>query len=293
MSFSRPFFLRVHPDLRERTGIFRKIGPYSFAIREQHRKFHLRDVKNISAQASFLRPCWIGFVVLCGLAAFLTFTGVYDAVRGLPFWLGWGYWMLTLSVGCLVGYGVIVISGRFGAPYILQYGAAILASTAAVTSVIAGLQIMVGQPVPWSFIPYLFGQVLVISILVYCLGLISERAKNTAASETPSRDPIKHFLEQLPMKYRETELYAISSEDHYLRVHTSKGEELILKRLSDAVHDLKDADGLQTHRSWWVAAGGVEKVIKDNGQTKLMLKSGSLAPVSRTYQSAVKAAGWF
>lgn len=240
-----------------------------------------------------MRPSWIGFAALCGLAAFLTFTGVYDAVMGLPFWLGWCYWILTLVVGSLVGYGVVVILSRFGTPYVPQYCATILASTAAVTSVICGLQVVVGHPLPWSFLPSLFGQVLVISILVYSLGLISERAMKTAQSETPSRDPVKHFLKQLPLKYRETELYAISSEDHYLRIHIRDGEEFILKRLSDAVHDLKDADGLQTHRSWWVAADGVEKVIKDNGQTKLVLKSGNLVPISRTYKSAVQAAGWF
>ena len=251
----------------------------------------MRDVNNRSAQTSFLRPSWLGFAVLCGLAAFLTFTGVYDAVRGLPFWLGWCYWMLTLVVGCLTGYGVILILSR--ASFIVRYGIAILASTAAVTAVICGLQVMVGHPVPFSFVPILYAQVLVISILVFCIGLISERAKQSPETTMVSRDPVKHFLEHLPMKYRETELYAISSEDHYLRVHTSKGEELILMRLSDAVHDLKDANGLQTHRSWWVAASGVEDVIKDNGQTKLILKSGVEAPVSRTYQAAVKAAGWF
>ena len=49
------------------------------------------------------------------------------------------------------------------------------------------------------------------------------------------------------------ELYAIESEDHYLRVHTSAGQELILMRLADAVRELAGVEGLQTHRSWWVA----------------------------------------
>ena len=253
----------------------------------------LRDVNNTAANTSFLRPSWPGFALLCGLAGFLTFTGVYDAVMGLPFWIGWCYWMLTLVVGCLVGYGVIIFFGRFGASFAVRYGVAIIASTAAVTSVIAMLQIMVGQPVPWAFIPILFAQVFVISMLVFCMGLIYERTKKSPAPEPTEQDPVKHFLEHLPMKYRDAELYAISSEDHYLRVHTSQGEELILMRLSDAVHDLKHADGLQTHRSWWVAGSAISEVTKDNGRLELKLKSGVSAPVSRTYQPAVKAANWF
>lgn len=244
-------------------------------------------------QVLYLRPTWKGLAVLCALALFLTFTGVYNAVSNLPFWLGWCYWMLTLVVGCLTGYGISVILARFGVSLNLQYAAAILASTIAVTSTIITLQIGIGQAVPVSFIPSLFAQVLVISLLIFGIGIIYERSVRSRSSGPEDRDPIRHFLEHLPMKYRDADLYAISSEDHYLRVHTSKGEELILMRLSDAIHDLKDADGLQTHRSWWVAALAVSDVKKDNGRTELVLKSGALAPISRTYQSKVKAANWF
>ena len=252
----------------------------------------MRDTNNRFLPINFLRPSWGGFIFLCGLACFLTFTGVYDAVIGLPFWLGWCYWMLTLTVGCLIGYGVIVIFDRLGAPSFIRYGAAILASTAAVTSVISGLQASVGQPLPWSFVPYLFGQVLVISMLLFSVGFIYDRAKRNPDAEEAGRDHVKHFLEHLPMKYRDAKLYAISSEDHYLRVHTSNGEELILMRLSDAVHDLKDVDGLQTHRSWWVATQAISEVKRENGRVELILKTGVSAPVSRTYQGAVKAANW-
>lgn len=252
----------------------------------------MRDVDNRLLPGSFLRPSWAGAAILCGLAGFLTFTGVYDAVIGMPFWLGWCYWMLTLVVGCLVGYAVIIVSAQVGTHYVLNYGAATLASTAAVTAVIATLQIFVGHPVPWHFMPYLFGQVLVISMLIFGLGLLSERAMRKPDVAATGRDPVKHFLEHLPMKYRDAELYAISSEGHYLRVHTSIGEEMILMRLSDAVHDLKNADGLRTHRSWWVAGSGISDVKKDNGRMALTLKSGVLVPVSRTYQSATKAANW-
>ena len=93
------------------------------------------------------------------------------------------------------------------------------------------------------------------------------------------------------MKYRTADLHAISAEDHYLRVHTRLGEELILMRFSDALRELDGADGLQAHRSWWVARTGVVDSRREDGKLLLVLKSGGLAAVSRTYASTVKAAG--
>lgn len=46
-------------------------------------------------------------------------------------------------------------------------------------------------------------------------------------------------------------------EDRYLRIHTDGGSDLILMRLRDAVGELAGADGLQVHRSFWVARAAV------------------------------------
>ena len=256
--------------------------------------FLLRDADNRQIPENFLRPSWKGLVVLCVLAAFLTFTGVYDAVKALPIWWGWAYWMLTLVVGCLVGYGTISGLHQLRASVAAQYSAALLTSTAAVTAVIIALQFQNIPEFSFKLVPPLFLQVFVISMTVFVIGIMLDRAFGTSTNLPGSlSNPVKHFLEHLPMKYRDAELYAISSEDHYLRVYTSEGEELILMRLSDAVHALRDADGLQTHRSWWVGKAGISEVKRDNGKVEILLKSGTLAPVSRTYQPAIKDANWF
>jgi hypothetical protein len=100
------------------------------------------------------------------------------------------------------------------------------------------------------------------------------------------------FMDRLPIKLRSADLYAIQSEDHYLRVHTSAGQEMILMRLADAVRELAGVEGLQTHRSWWVAKQGLADVVKGDGKLTLKLKSGADAPVSRTFTKTVKDAGW-
>ena len=95
------------------------------------------------------------------------------------------------------------------------------------------------------------------------------------------------------MKLRGAALYAVEAEDHYLRVHTDRGSDLILMRLSDAVSELEGIEGAQTHRSWWVAKDAVADVSRGDGRATLVLKDGAHAPVSRTFARALRAEGWY
>nr|QQZ51292.1 LytTR family transcriptional regulator DNA-binding domain-containing protein [Phenylobacterium glaciei] len=69
-------------------------------------------------------------------------------------------------------------------------------------------------------------------------------------------------------------------EDHYVRVHTAVRSELILMRLSDAVART-GREGLQVHRSWWVARDAVTEVIRDGRNLRLKLLNGLEVPVAR------------
>jgi uncharacterized membrane protein len=131
---------------------------------------------------------------------------------------------------------------------------------------------------------------IVITVGRYALFQIANYMKvSVPVAETP-QDAANLFLSRLPLKFRSAALYAVSSEGHYLRVHTDKGSDLILMRISDAIRELAAADGLQVHRSWWVARSGIEEVKRDKGRRLLVLKNGEVAPVSRTYLSALKSA---
>lgn len=89
-----------------------------------------------------------------------------------------------------------------------------------------------------------------------------------------------------------TDLIALEMEDHYLRVHTRLGSDLILLRMRDAVNELDGLDGLQVHRSWWVARAAVEQVERDGRNVVLRLAGGLAAPVSRNQVPVLRAAGW-
>ena len=83
-------------------------------------------------------------------------------------------------------------------------------------------------------------------------------------------------------------LLHIAVEDHYIHVTTSRGHELVLLRFSDALKEVGDTDGLQVHRSHWVARNFVEKVQRENGKLTLVLIDNRQIPVSRTYTEAVR-----
>ena len=84
----------------------------------------------------------------------------------------------------------------------------------------------------------------------------------------------------------------MESEDHYLRLHTSQGQDLILLRLADAVAELDAIEGMQVHRSWWVARAAIAEARRGDGRATLTLKDGSEVPVSRTYAKALRERGW-
>ncbi len=88
-----------------------------------------------------------------------------------------------------------------------------------------------------------------------------------------------------------TDILRLAMQDHYVEVFTSEGSQLILMRLADAIAELDGLDGLQVHRSHWVAAGHVEGVERANARVSLVMTDGARVPVSRSYRAAVKEAG--
>jgi DNA-binding LytR/AlgR family response regulator len=137
-------------------------------------------------------------------------------------------------------------------------------------------------------LPSAFGISLVMSALAV---LIRPHSSQTHAA--PAGAPPAKFLTRLPAKLAGAELYAVEAEDHYLRLHTSRGQDLILMRLSDAIAELEGLEGAQTHRSWWVAKGSVAAAARGDGRAVLTLKDGSEVPVSRGFARDLRQAGWF
>ena len=67
---------------------------------------------------------------------------------------------------------------------------------------------------------------------------------------------------------------------------------LVLMRMRDAVALLGDLEGMQVHRSWWVARGAVEDVLREGRNVRLSLARGIEAPVARANITALRDARW-
>jgi hypothetical protein len=239
--------------------------------------------------AGYLR----GLVVAVVAGLFLTFSGAFSTDEApLPPRLG--FWMLMMIVGYAWGSFIARLFFRGG-----RWRTGSAWSDGAVTSVVmsapltlvvwAATRALLGSDIPPAGLPGLFASVLLVSAPLTAINMLIEtrRAAVTSASPEPPK-----FLERLPLKLRGAEVWAVEAEDHYLRLHTSRGQDLILLRLADAVAELQGIEGLQVHRSWWVARDAITDARRGDGRATLTLKDGAEVPVSRTYAGLLRERGW-
>ncbi len=235
------------------------------------------------------------FAIVVVAALFLAATGAFGTGAEQPGML-FAYWLTVMLAGGAIAAGTIELFDHRGwleeRPLVRGAAVALVISAPQTAVVWAVSAFFFDVPLEGSRIAPLYPSVLLVSVAVTALDLLADRrpaeTHAAAAGAAPSR-----FLERLPARLRGAELYAVESEDHYLRLHTSRGSDLILLRLSDAVAELEGLEGAQTHRSWWVAKDAVLEARRSDGRAVLRLKGGAEAPVSRTYAKALRQAGWF
>jgi hypothetical protein len=206
------------------------------------------------------------------------------------------YWVPLMIGGTLVAYAVGIVTTRapLARTHPLLFGAAqaVLVSLP-ITGVVWVYNGLLGAPIELDALPYLFGTVFVISAAMTAIIMLATPGAVTHAPPAGAPAAPVRFLERLSPKLKGAVLYAVSAEDHYLRLHTSKGSDLILMRLADAISELEGLEGAQTHRSWWVAKDAVENARRESDRVTLTLKGGAEAPVSRPNIKPLREAGWF
>lgn len=210
------------------------------------------------------------------------------------------YWVACLWIGWLAfGIGVPFLSawaGRRALPVWLWAPPAI--------AILAVLPAMASRMLAFRLWPMIarvswlewYGQCLLLSALV-TLGMLwrTRPLERGAIPGTPpdiepdpaSADPRDRLPAHLGRDIR-----CLQMEDHYVRVHTAHGSALVLMSLSQAITGLKDVEGVQTHRSWWVARSAITGMVEDGRNLRLRLDGGLEAPVSRARVGLLRDAGW-
>lgn len=242
-----------------------------------------------------LRDWLRGLGISTAAGAFLALAGAFGSGEA-PLPLRLAYWVGLMMVGAVWGH---VAGGRVerrgwlrGRPW-AQAGLMIaLIAPPLTVGVWLATALVFGFPLRLATLPGFFPPVLMVSAVMTAVSRLAARARARGEGAAEKAAPPR-FLERLPLKLRGAELYAVEAEDHYLRLHTARGADLILMRLSDAVAELEGLEGAQTHRSWWVAKAAVTEIRRGDGRARLTLKNGVKVPVSRTHARVLREAGWY
>ncbi len=235
--------------------------------------------------------------IAAGAGVFLAIVGALG-MDHLPLATRLLYWVPLMVGGSGVAHLITLAMGRFPQLYANPWifgGVLVVVLSLPITLIVwIYTSLLTGRDFDWELIPQIYGSVLVICIAMTAIMiLVNWPGKVTHAPPAGAPAPTIRFMERLPAKLKGAAIYAVSSEDHYLRLHTSKGSDLILMRLSDAIGELEGLEGAQTHRSWWVAKDAVESSRRDGDKMVLTLKGGAEAPVSRPNIKPLREAGWF
>ncbi|MEP2531244.1 LytTR family DNA-binding domain-containing protein [Shimia sp.] len=251
----------------------------------------------------------VAMALTCALMIWISINeeGSRQAIPGqIVFWsiaitAGW-LQMILISRGVRATFGTEMVAG-----WVLLMATAIIGAVPLTFEVRFLLDAIVapvrGLPPPW--LTYL--NVMVIN-LVFCLvqyilierwPLFDEHKKDqaegvsTPAEEGGSTDirPNVARLERRPEGLSGI-IQFMRMEDHYLHVHTNEGTGMMLHRMSDAKRELTNTDGLQVHKSWWVSAAAVDEIRHENRKRVIRTKDGTEIPVGRSFEGALKSAGW-
>jgi hypothetical protein len=236
----------------------------------------------------------LDLLLLFALGLVMAELGPYRTIEAPPL-LRTAYWLVAVIGSGLFGIAVDTLLQSRVRDFWTRIVVVSLAITPPVTLYIYALNAsMLDLPRrPW-LLPQLGWQVFVVMLLLMTLrGLAWRRVVETRTVVAPPLPEAERaFRLRLSAKRRGARLIAIEAEDHYVRVHTDAGSELVSMRFAEAVDELAQAYGFRLHRSWWVAAESIESVRWKRSGGEARLAGGIVAPISRGCARALKQAGW-
>lgn len=255
-------------------------GPLHFTMRELQRSF-------------FAPRFWAAIVGASVLLGMIGPFGTYDALAlpgRLAYWAAIAVSTYFIGSGCVFLFVRLVSPGRM--PGAAAFGLAGAVAGIPVALAVWGLNTVVfaesgGGIALLPLAAYTMAIAAIVSALLAVFGRLYEQAKRPGAM-APEKRP--RVVDRLPPGQR-GRLTHMSMQDHYVDVHTTRGGGLVLMRFADAMAETDGTEGVQIHRSHWVANAAVDKAVRRGGKLYLRLNDGTELPVSRSFQAAVRDAG--
>lgn len=123
------------------------------------------------------------------------------------------------------------------------------------------------------------------TLIFLVLALLNKDPAVETSVETSQRPKL---FDRLTDHQSAQHLVSLSAQDHYVEVHTDAGSELCLIRLADAIAEAEPQQGIQIHRSHWVARSAFDKLEPDGAATLARLKDGRTLTISQSRLSKVR-----
>lgn len=237
----------------------------------------------------------LALLVVIGL--FMGFIGAYGTDR-MPSGLRFFYWTACIVGGGVAGLAIDALVAARTRRFWLRIAVTSLLMTPPVALWVIGVgHVLDGAAICLPAYAGLLPQVLAVSAPVIAIRAVIWRPPRAVVEtrtiiEPPLPEAEAAFRRRLSARRRSARLIAVEAEDHYVRVHTEAGSELVALRFADALEELARAHGHRTHRSWWVAAEAIRDGRWRRGVGELRLDGDLTVPVSRTYAGRLRAAGW-
>jgi len=244
------------------------------------------------------RDLAVSAAITAALGLIAAISGPFGTFYDLDLPARLGYWLASFMAGWLITIGAVLfllplIMARGVTPTV---GGAIAGGVGAVplTLIVLAAESAYRPTVPLPSLPELYAYVAMISVPI-STGLTwmswHRTLRVTPPTQTDPAPPSAPFLTRIPARLG-SDLLALAAEDHYVRIHTALGSDLVLMRLTDAANELQGVDGLRVHRSYWVARSAVAAADRAGRRLTLTLKNGMQIPVSRTYAATLEERGW-
>lgn len=188
------------------------------------------------------------------------------------------YWLvrIAIEVAFFIGVWTVIIKYRATSlSYLWLFSLAVLVSHIPFVLTVTALDIVLGFPelgldsaAPidqsrfWAFgleLVYLFDNHIIICLLVSLprLYISALEVKNEKQSQIVSNT----FLSTIEPPLLGSILW-VEAQEHYVRIITDEENRMVLARFSDIVRELEGQDGMQVHRSHWVARKAIVKQEK-------------------------------
>ncbi|MDG2045318.1 MAG: LytTR family DNA-binding domain-containing protein [Maricaulis sp.] len=254
------------------------------------------------------RASWpLELALMAAVGLFFGLAGLFNTSEA-PLNYRLGYWLPVMMFGGIIVMLSELAWNRLSALPLKSAAASFIAVTVIATSGECFVVALFDGPhdvtMPnYYYIGQLWLNVVIVMIpmvaMMRVLRIFLLRPRVTSESSVVSPDPSNQSIEipslissRLRAPLRTSTLHAIQAEDHYIRIFTADGDDLIKMRFADALSSLQTYPGFRLHRSWWDAEAAIQGARFKNGRGQVSLTGNVTAPLSRTYAGELREAGW-